>query len=97
MDRTNLGSANIAGMSKELALTENRYVRGYLSSIAEALGKTDRRPLVDRDTHLLCHLHHLPATEHCHCAETWPSRPSGPHHYALGRLHDWNGLRAQLD
>lgn len=31
MDRTNLGAANIAGMSKELMLIGNRYVSGPLS------------------------------------------------------------------
>ena len=52
---------------------------------------------VSRNVNLLCHLHRLPATEHCPGPKDWPAHTSRLNNSLVGILHDWHGLRAELD
>jgi len=109
MDRTNLGAANIAGMSIDLQLIGNRYVsyfaerRGGAEAGAGARGDGWNRELTRRrgnlERHLaglLRHICPLPTALDYPDPQDRPKNPSFRHHRALGFVHDWYGLRQEL-
>lgn len=101
MDRTNMSSANIAGMSKELVLTGFRYVSRplCLSSYHLSIQRAQYiLTLIQEHCQpgLLRHLHRLPTPLHRPHPQDWPPSPSIRHLCPLGRRHHRHGFRQEL-
>lgn len=101
MDRTNMSVANIAGMSTDLNLINNRYVSLLLSyCFSNPCAILFLMPLLRALEHceprVFHHLHHLPATINNLDSPDWPSSTSFSHHDTLGCCRYWYGVYQEL-